>query len=139
MQAESQPSSLAIPVVCQPSASDICLGRGKCNWCHPGNIAFRSLISRSVHVYRRAPNKTSKSNIVDGIVYSLKNKDVRFLEKGEDGKWYEIGKNRARTKVSHSLRDHVHALQVQSKNSSDMKDLRRERKHLFDVKVSCET
>ena len=136
MQVESHPNFPSIPEVCQPSETDVCLGRGKCNWRHPGNIAFRSLICRSIPVYQVALSKTAKSNIVDGIFSSLKNKDVRFLDKGEDGKWYEIRNDRARTKVSHSLRDHVHALQIQAKKESEKKHRCHEREPLFDLKVS---
>jgi len=122
----------------QPSPTDICLGRGKSNWCHSGNVAFRAVIRASVPAYREAPSKRAKSAIVNEIVYCLRSKGVLFLEKTEDGYWIDIGNPKARDKVSHSLRDHVHALRVQAKKLKIKNDALKARECIFEAaSTSC--
>lgn len=117
----------------QPNPTDICLGRGKRNWCHPGNVAFRALIRASVPAYREAPSKIVKSIIVNEIVNSLRIRGVLFLEKTKHGDWFEIGNQKARDKVSHSLRDYVHAQRVQAKKLKTKNDDIRAREYFFEV------
>jgi hypothetical protein len=92
-----------------PGELDICCGRGKRNWNHSGNVAFRNLIHTSVDRYLAAPTKTAKSAVVLQVVDTIRESGAYFLKQNETGVWYDIGDAHAREKVGHSLRDQVTA------------------------------
>jgi len=94
----------------EPGPIDVCSGRGKRNWNHPGNIAFRDLIQSNVYPYIHAETKNDKTAIVCRIVDDLRNEGCRFLQKNKAGCWYDIGEAKVRDKVGHSLRDQVTAI-----------------------------
>ena len=101
----------ALPEGHQPTPHDVCCGRGKKNWNHEGNTAFRKLIREHVKPYQEAINKQQRNSIIDGIVELVYEQGGRFLKQDDSKKWYDIGEIQAREKVGHSLRDQVNAQQ----------------------------
>jgi len=99
-----------LPPDFEPGPKDVCSGRGKRNWNHAGNIAFRNLIQSNVEEYMTAPNKNEKTAIVCTIVDHMRREGCRFLQQNKQGLWFDIGDAKARDKVGHSLRDQVTAI-----------------------------
>ena len=99
-----------LPPNFEPGPKDVCSGRGKRNWNHAGNIAFRNLIQANVESYINAPNKNEKTAIVCTIVDDMRRDGYRFLLQNKEGLWYDMGDAKARDKVGHSLRDQVTAI-----------------------------
>ena len=100
----------SLPIDYEPTKLDVCSGRGKRNWNHSGNAAFRDLIQHSTPAYMSASTKNEKTTIVCNIVEEMRALGCKFLK--EDSKtrcWYDIGDAQAREKVGHSLRDQVTA------------------------------
>ena len=91
-----------------PTERDILTGRGKRNWNHAGNVAFRNLIQANVDRYMQASSKSAKTAIVLSIVDQVRAWPAHFL-KQQNGRWMDIGDAQAREKVGHSLRDQVTA------------------------------
>jgi hypothetical protein len=104
-----------LPMGYVPTALDVCCGRGKKNWRHQGNIAFRKIIRIRVDSYISAPTKQDKSSIVVAVVDDLRLLGGKFIKQDDTGRWYDIGDSQARDKVGHSLRDQVTALSKQQK------------------------
>lgn len=100
----------ALPPDFVPGPKDVCSGRGKRNWNHVGNIAFRNMVQSHVEDYMTAPNKNEKTAIVCRIVDKMRRDGCRFLQQNKQGLWYDIGDAKARDKVGHSLRDQVTAI-----------------------------
>ena len=105
-----QAPSGPLPADYVPSNLDVCSGRGKRNWNHSGNVAFRDLIQHSTPAYMAAESKNEKTAIVCNIVEEMRSIGCKFLkEDSKTGRWYDIGDAQAREKVGHSLRDQVTA------------------------------
>ena len=99
-----------LPINYEPTNLDVCSGRGKRNWNHSGNVAFRDLIQHSTSAYMAATTKNEKTAIVCNIVEEMRTIGCKFLkEDSKTGRWYDIGDAQAREKVGHSLRDQVTA------------------------------
>ena len=113
-----QQSPTDLPAGYTPGALDICCGRGKRNWNHSGNVAFRNLIQTNVDRYVAAPSKTDKTAVVLSIVDQIRGQGACFLKQHKSGEWYDIGDAQAREKVGHSLRDQVTARQKNAKQDS---------------------
>ncbi|KAK1732394.1 putative AAA ATPase [Skeletonema marinoi] len=90
----------------EPTSGDILLGRGVRINNHPGNEAYREIISANAGTYA-ASTKSDKTSMSTKIVTELLNSNPprRFLEKSETGKWQEVPLKRAATKTSQALRD----------------------------------
>lgn len=116
---QDQQNPFSLPENYTPGPKDICCGRGKRNWNHSGNVAFRSLIQNTVNRYIEAPNKTAKTGVVVSIVDDIRNAGAYFLKQDESGRWYDIGDQQAREKVGHSLRDQVTAQKKSTANDDD--------------------
>jgi hypothetical protein len=99
-----------LPIDYEPTNLDVCSGRGKRNWTHSGNIAFRDLIQHSTPTYMTAATKNEKTAIVCNIVEEMRALGCQFLKQdSKTNRWYDIGDAQARDKVGHSLRDQVTA------------------------------
>jgi hypothetical protein len=99
-----------LPVDFVPTALDVCSGRGKRNWNHGGNVAFRDLIQHMTPAYMAAMTKNEKTAIVCNIVEDMRALGCKFLKQhSTTGRWHDIGDAQARDKVGHSLRDQVTA------------------------------
>lgn len=106
---EDQLSSRMLPVGYEPTALDVCSGRGKSNWHHAGNVAFRNIIQSNVQRYTDSVNKIGKTLVIASIVDDLRTAGYQFIKKNKGGIWYDIGDAEAREKVAHGLRDQVNA------------------------------
>jgi hypothetical protein len=113
-----------LPSGYSPTALDVCCGRGKTNWNHEGNVAFRNLIRKYVPRYMGESSRADKTLIVVTIVDEIRSCGGRFLKEDDEGTWYDIGDAQARDKVGHSLRDHVTNMSKQ-KDSNDKTEARR--------------
>lgn len=111
-----QPSDL-LPENYDPSILDVCSGRGKRNWNHAGNVAFRNLIQSQVDAYMAAKSKNDKTAIVLMILDEMRNKGYNFLKINKEGRWYDMGDAQARDKIGHGLRDQVTAINRQNRES----------------------
>lgn len=71
-----------------------------------GNKRFRDVIALHREDYTRA-SKTQKPNVSRHIVRVFRTHEPpgRFLKRGDDGHWYDIGDQRAAEKVSQALRE----------------------------------
>lgn len=84
---------------------DILLGRGRCRFKNPGNIAYRAFIESKLPIYFKG-NRKEKSRLVLEIITSIKKHGSRFL-KSKGSLWVEVDTNTIREKVGHSIRDAV--------------------------------
>jgi len=86
------------------SEHDVLCGRGGATNVHPGNMFFRSLISKFRDQYLRS-RKIDKPHISRSVVGEIRSRKGRFLKKNEKtGAWIEIGDDLAREKTSQALR-----------------------------------
>mmetsp|Transcript_21760 Transcript_21760/g.44786 ORF Transcript_21760/g.44786 Transcript_21760/m.44786 type:complete len:132 (+) Transcript_21760:819-1214(+) len=89
-----------------PSDLDILRGRGGTTNRHKGNMRFRDEARKLRSAYRddgvSRKEKYMYSNI---LLQAVKDYGGRFLEKGDDGFWYEMSENAARKKASQVLRE----------------------------------
>lgn len=83
--------------------ADVLCGRGGGTNLHPGNRQYRDLILSETRNYDLA-NKTKKPGVARSIVAMIRESGGRFLRKGKDGLYYEIGDDAAREKTSQALR-----------------------------------
>jgi hypothetical protein len=104
-----------LPENYDPGPLDVCSGRGKRNWNHAGNAAFRNIVQGKVTDYMAAPTKNEKTNIVVEIVDQMRKSGYQFLKENPDGRWYDMGDREAREKVGHGLRDQVTAIKARNK------------------------
>mmetsp|Transcript_19683 Transcript_19683/g.29581 ORF Transcript_19683/g.29581 Transcript_19683/m.29581 type:complete len:317 (-) Transcript_19683:39-989(-) len=84
---------------------DILLGRGRCRFKNPGNIAYRAFVESRLPIYFKG-NRKEKSRLVLEIITSIKEHGSRFL-KSEGSLWLEVDTSTIREKVGHSIRDAV--------------------------------
>lgn len=99
-----------LPINYEPTNLDVCSGRGKRNWTHSGNVAFRDLIQHTTPTYMAAMTKNEKTAIVCNIVEEMRALGCQFLKQdNKTNRWFDMGDAQARDKVGHSLRDQVTA------------------------------
>lgn len=92
----------------EPTENDVLFGRGGYTNTHKGNIKFRERALELRPWYEQpGTSKEEKYRISDLLVESVKSEGHRFLEKGEDGLWYEVIGNGARKKASQALRERL--------------------------------
>jgi hypothetical protein len=92
----------------QPSALDICCGRGKGRSNSPGNQRFKEVVQDNLQRYDDAPTKADKSRVVESVVTTIQKLGGRFVKQEvSSGDWYQIGPRDARSKVAHAIRDHL--------------------------------
>jgi len=96
--------------VSEPTDHDVLFGRGGMTNSHPGNRRFRDVIALHRPDYIRAI-KMDKPNVARKIVKAIRMGDPpgRFLKKGEDGRWYDVGDRTAAEKTSQGLRERSNA------------------------------
>ena len=74
---------------------------------HPGNRRFRDVIALHRPDYIRAL-KMDKPGVARKIVKAIR-RSGRFMKKGDDGKWYDVGDRTAAEKTSQGLRERSNA------------------------------
>lgn len=90
------------------SSNDVLCGRGGSINAYPGNLQFRTIISKVKDSYRASKSNGDKSKIVERVVQAIRNMDPpgRFLKEHPDGEdcWIEIGDKEAKNKVVQAMR-----------------------------------
>jgi hypothetical protein len=93
----------------QLRAQDICCGRGRGYWKHPGNKRFHHLIQANAHLYSKCPMKDENSRLITSLVERiLNNGATRFVkeDKRNAGRWIELDETSSREKTRHAIRDY---------------------------------
>lgn len=95
--------------ISRPRDLDVCCGRGKGFFSHPGNRIFQKMVRDNMDNYQDAESKNCKSAIVAEIVHTLlSERDIRFVKKDRDvGKWYVLSHSVAHEKTGHAIRDQL--------------------------------
>jgi hypothetical protein len=100
----------------EPGCYDIVCGRGKGSYNRPGNKLFRAIIASCVSDYSNAKTRLDKSAVLGGIVDKVQSlrdprtgKCARFVMHSKQTGWVQIGKEAAREKVGHAMREAVMA------------------------------
>lgn len=103
----ASPSKTPVP---EATDNDVLFGRGGMTNSHPGNRRFRDIIALHRPDYIRAV-KMDKPAVARKIVRSIRmgHPRGRFLKKGEDGHWYDVGDRTAAEKTSQGLRERSNA------------------------------
>lgn len=103
------PAGAAGPID-SPTDFDVLFGRGGLTNAHPGNKRFRDVIALHRPDYIRAI-KMDKPSVARRIVRSIRRGTPpgRFLKKGDDGRWYDVGDRTAAEKTSQGLRERSNA------------------------------
>jgi hypothetical protein len=102
----------------EPGCYDVVCGRGKGSYDRPGNKHFRALVLTFVSDYVNAKTRLDKSLVLRCIVdrvHSLRDPDsgspARFVKHSKLKGWVEIGKESAREKAGHAMREAVTAME----------------------------
>lgn len=92
----------------EPGDLDICCGRGKGFFKHPGNKLFQDSVRENVESYTKARSKNMKSAVVTATVNRLLEQGLRFLKRDPqaNGRWYVLSTAHAHEKTGHAIRDH---------------------------------
>ena len=96
--------TLPLTAIKDPLESDVLCGRGGAAQRHPGNQHYRNLVSTNKPYYTTCP-KPEKLKISRSIVATIRETNGRFLERGIDGLFYDIGDKKAVEKTSQALRE----------------------------------
>eukprot|EP00529_Nitzschia_sp_RCC80_P018858 CAMPEP_0113468778 /NCGR_PEP_ID=MMETSP0014_2-20120614/15539_1 /TAXON_ID=2857 /ORGANISM="Nitzschia sp." /LENGTH=515 /DNA_ID=CAMNT_0000361195 /DNA_START=365 /DNA_END=1912 /DNA_ORIENTATION=- /assembly_acc=CAM_ASM_000159 len=88
-----------------PGKYDVLLGRGKPLQKHTGNLNYHCVVECYHEDYERAL-KLEKTKLAAKIVEQIHNQGGRFLKQDDFGSWVEIDEEAARTKISHTFRNH---------------------------------
>lgn len=94
--------------VVQPGPLDVLLGRGRTHANRVGNRILQEAVERNMDRYDAAQTRQEKTRITETIVQKITAQGGRFLKLSPsigDGDWYEVDKDKARKKVSQSLRN----------------------------------
>jgi hypothetical protein len=91
----------------QLRAQDICCGRGRGYWKHPGNKTFDHLIQANAHLYSKWKDENNR-RLVTSIVQEIRNNGARFVkqDKQNAGRWIELDETSSRVKTRHAIRDY---------------------------------
>jgi hypothetical protein len=90
----------------RPTPEDILAGRGGGTNRHDGNIRFRDEARKLRIIYKDGEtDRRTKYVISQELVQRVRQYGGRFLEKGHDGRWYEMDEKSARKKASQVLRE----------------------------------
>jgi hypothetical protein len=103
-----------------PGTLDVLLGRGKPLQKHDGNLNYHYVVEGYHDRYERA-SKLEKTQIAKTIVDKIHEQGGRFL-KQEDAGWVEIDDEAARTKISHTFRNHRIAARTALKKAASKQD-----------------
>lgn len=101
-----KPSSSKGEAIQHPTPEDILAGRGGGTNRHDGNIRFRDEARKLRIIYKDGEtDRRTKYMISQELVTRVRQYGGRFLEKGWDGRWYEMDELSARKKASQVLRE----------------------------------
>lgn len=91
----------------KPLTNDVVCGRDRFSHAHAGNKQFRTLIEENRKRYQTASSRDEKTRITHQLVTYIRNlpSGGRFLKLDtQNQRWYDVGDEYAREKVSHALR-----------------------------------
>lgn len=126
-----------LPIDYQPTALDVCSGRGKAGWLHEGNVVFRKVIQDNTQLYSTTQSKFEKTFLIETVLDKLRSKGFQFLNKDKaSGRWYDIGDTEAREKVAHGLRDQVRSSRQRGNNKRNSAVKKKKRKRLSNLALS---
>lgn len=93
----------------KPRELDICCGRGKGFFSHPGNQIFQAVVRNKAEKYTNASSKNLKSELVSEMVEELYSQGTRFIKRDPDygNKWYVLSPALAHEKTGHAVRDYL--------------------------------
>jgi hypothetical protein len=110
----------------EPGCYDVVCGRGKGSYNRPGNKHFRSIVASCVSDYHKAKTKLDKTVVLGAIVDKVQSlrdpktgKPARFVKYSKQTGWVQIGKDSAREKVGHAMREAVMANEPLSLSDED--------------------
>lgn len=86
------------------SDNDVLCGRGRALENHPGNKAFRKRIHKFVGKYAQA-TRQEKGSMLVFLSRQMKDDDVHFYKRSDDGSWRELSESETKQKIGHALRD----------------------------------
>jgi len=120
----SKPGTVGIK---EPTDHDVLFGRGGMTNSHLGNKRFRDIIALHRPDYIRAI-KMDKPAVARKIVKAIRHGTPpgRFMRKGEDGTWYDVGDRTAAEKTSQGLRERSNAEKRQRSALREALRIRRE-------------
>ncbi|KAL7572013.1 hypothetical protein ACA910_001668 [Epithemia clementina (nom. ined.)] len=103
--------------------NDVLCGRGPHITNHPGNVEFQNSVKSLLADYYNAPT-TEKTEIVNFVLDQVWAREGRFWKEDvRTGKWYQIDRTTARTKVSQAFRDGLGASKSKLRREEDEKRL----------------
>ena len=101
-----------------PRDIDVMCGRGGGTNHHTGNRTYREHVNKQKLLYSIC-TKNEKQAIIRQIVSDIRRSSGRFLQYDDgEGKWYDVGDKKARTKTSQALREGQPKLKRQKHSSS---------------------
>jgi hypothetical protein len=128
----------------QPGCYDVVCGRGKGSYNRPGNRHFRALIATFLDDYRNAKTRVDKTAVLGRIVdkvHSLRDphteKAAKFVKFCKRSGWVQIGKDSAREKVGHAMREAIMAYEPLPLYDSDESTLSTMMERSFSSKRQC--
>jgi hypothetical protein len=110
----------------QPGCYDVVCGRGKGSYNQPGNKHFRARVTSCVSDYQNVKARPDKSAVLGRIVDKIQSfrdpktgEYARFVKHSKQAGWVQIGKDEAREKVGHAMREAVMANEPFSSSAKD--------------------
>jgi len=116
--------------ITKPTQNDVLCGRGGATNSHPGNRAFRKLVTDFKDKYLKA-KKSAKPRVAAEVVDIIRHLDPsgRFLKKDKSSDmWVEIGFEKAHEKTSQALREGAPAIRKNWDKAGDMPPIKKENK-----------
>ena len=104
-------------IVVEPTDHDILFGKDDFSIRHAGNVSLRTLIAFCHQEYTSLPNRWSKHQFLESIVYLILKSGGRFLQRDVTGEWQEATIEQGRQKVGQLLRDEARHPQIVSNHS----------------------
>ena len=98
-----------LPSYFVPSSWDVVCAKGKKYFMHPGNQRFRAMVARNLKGYQNTTSAKEKSRLVHEIINAFRDNSDEggFVKQDTDGRWFEIGTDAAREKVSRYIRQTI--------------------------------
>lgn len=93
------------PTVDGPTEHDIILGRSATAKNHPGNVLFRSIVTKNKPLYMSRTKRGEKNEVTQLVIDTVQQLGARFLAQTEDGKWTVADDKRIFEKVNQALRE----------------------------------
>lgn len=110
-----------LPSFFKPSQNSVICGRGKRCYASVGNLKLREVVLLCLPKYSKATTKKEKTEIVtavmDHILDSCPGRIGAFIKSDDLGRWYEVGEQVARERISSIFRDFLHPVYRSSSRS----------------------